>query len=98
MLDTINVLVKLDVTCRVMEVLVLVSNNNNIKITIISFYCVHLDADECLEGISGCNQICMNKHCTESQYTCSCYDGYYLSNDHICIGELVCCSIMINTM
>ena len=96
MLDTLNVIVKSDVTCKVTEVLVLV---NGIKIIIIiSLYCVHLDVDECLEGISGCNQICVNKHCAESQYTCSCYDGYYLSNDHICIGELVCCSIMINTI
>ena len=41
-----------------------------------------LDIDECSEGTSGCSQLCTN---TISSYTCTCDNGYQLTNDnHTC--------------
>ena len=41
-----------------------------------------LDIDECSKGISGCSQLCTN---TIGSYTCTCDNGYQLTNDnHTC--------------
>ena len=40
------------------------------------------DIDECSEGTSGCSQLCTN---TIGNYTCTCDNGYQLTNDdHTC--------------
>ena len=41
-----------------------------------------IDIDECIEGTSGCNQVCSN---TLGSYECSCERGYELDTDnHTC--------------
>ena len=47
--------------------------------------------NECEEGISGCQQICINTNVTNVTnmgYYCNCYSGYHLEEDgHMCEGE-----------
>jgi len=46
-----------------------------------------LDIDECVEGISGCSQVCSN---TDGSFECSCTEGYSLGlNGKICEGACV---------
>lgn len=45
---------------------------------------VHVDVDECKEGISGCQQVCNN---TIGSYYCKCSSGHRLAEDgHTCKG------------
>ena len=47
----------------------------------------HSDIDECSEGTSGCEQVCINN---DGSYSCSCYAEYALApNLHICLGMLM---------
>ena len=49
-----------------------------------NFYSFIIDIDECMEGSSGCSQICMNE---PGDYNCSCLNGYILlDDDHSCEG------------
>ena len=44
-----------------------------------------VDINECSEGISSCNQICIN---SVGGYNCDCYFGFALSSDnHTCQGQ-----------
>ena len=38
-----------------------------------------IDVDECAEGSSGCEQLCIN---TNGSFSCSCYGGYELNSDN----------------
>ena len=50
-----------------------------------------LDIDECIEGISGCGQICKNSN---GSYECSCWSGYNLDPDnHNCSGQCLIINI-----
>ena len=52
----------------------------NANYTIIIDYLI--DIDECSDGTSGCSQLCTN---TIGSYTCTCDNGYQLTNDnHTC--------------
>ena len=72
-----------------------------IFVTVI-FCNLYTDIDECIEGTSGCDQICNN---TVGSYNCSCMTGYQLSSDdHNCndvnectINNGGCEQICINT-
>ena len=63
---------------------------------------LYTDIDECIEGTSGCDQICNN---TVGSYNCRCMTGYQLSSDdHDCddvnectINNGGCEQICINT-
>lgn len=46
-----------------------------------------VDVDECATTNS-CTHTCMN---TRGSYTCSCPEGYRLSDNNACVGELVHC-------
>ena len=52
-----------------------------------------LDTDECSEGTSGCSQICINNN---GSYTCTCHNGYQLSNDNHACTDIDECSIIDN--
>ena len=52
-----------------------------------------LDVDECTDGISGCSQICIN---TNGSYTCTCDNGYQLSNDNHTCNDINECTIIHN--
>ena len=52
-----------------------------------------LDIDECSEGVSGCSQICVN---TIGSYTCSCQNGYKLSNDNHTCTDIDECTVNNN--
>ena len=46
------------------------------------------DIDECLDDNGGCNHTCIN---IVGSYECSCWQGYFLSDDqHTCVGMFVC--------
>ena len=46
--------------------------------------CTVIDTDECVSGEHNCDQNCHNN---EGSYTCTCEDGYTLSNDgKTCVG------------
>ena len=48
----------------------------------------HLDIDECVQGLAGCDHNCTN---TNGSYYCTCMDGYALESDnHTCIGNDCC--------
>lgn len=56
----------------------------------IHLYIMLLDINECVGGMSSCNQECVN---AIGSYNCTCYDGFYLLNDnHTCQGN----SILVN--
>ena len=46
--------------------------------------CSPIDIDECVEGTSGCDHVCINLNGT---YECECYDGYTLYVGHHCQGQ-----------
>jgi len=47
-----------------------------------------LDIDECVDGISGCSQVCSN---TDGSFECSCMEGYSLGSDEkSCEGACIC--------
>ncbi|KAK2152978.1 hypothetical protein NP493_2378g00005 [Ridgeia piscesae] len=51
--------------------------------------CLHID--ECVEGTSGCEQVCEN---TIGSYVCSCVDGYKLNvNNETCLIDIDECSM-----
>ena len=52
-----------------------------------------IDINECSEGVSGCSQLCVN---TIGSYTCSCQDGYELSNDNQTCTDIDECTIKDN--
>ena len=52
------------------------------------FSCTYVDADECEEGISGCQHFCKN---TNGSYNCSCQSGFRLMDRHMCEGEIMIC-------
>ena len=54
----------------------------DLMISICLLSCYDEDIDECSEGTSGCSQLCTN---TIGSYTCTCDNGYQLTNDnHTC--------------
>ena len=49
-----------------------------------------IDIDECIEGTSGCNQLCFN---TLGSYECSCERGYELHSDYHTCTDINECNI-----
>ena len=48
-------------------------------------YCMYADIDECTEGISQCNQLCIN---TIGSFTCDCISGFIIDVDgRTCDGK-----------
>ena len=44
----------------------------------------YIDINECSEGLSSCNQLCIN---TIGSYDCDCYTGFNLKSDNkTCLG------------
>ena len=55
-----------------------------IHITVVFMTCSILDINECFEGLSSCNQLCIN---TIGNYDCDCYAGFNLKSDNrTCLG------------
>ena len=63
----------------------MVSVYSNVKNSNLMLYMYTVDINECSEGLSSCNQICIN---TVEGYNCDCYFGFALSSDnHTCQGQ-----------
>ena len=57
------------------------------------FCFLRLDINECSEGVFGCSQLCTN---TIGSYTCTCHNGYQISNDNHTCTDIDECSINDN--
>ena len=55
--------------------------------------CYDADVDECSEGTSGCSQLCTN---TIGSYTCTCDNGYQLTNDNHTCTDIDECTVNNN--
>ena len=78
---SVNVI--LDIVYQVMDSHVMVSG----KIQLTNYYTRPTDIDECLDSNGRCNHNCTN---TVGSYECSCWQGYFLSDDqHTCVGMYV---------
>ena len=60
---------------------------------LLPFKTIFSDIDECSEGTSGCSQLCTN---TIGSYTCTCDNGYQLTNDNHTCTDIDECTVNNN--
>ena len=57
------------------------------------YFLILSDINECSEGVSDCSHLCTN---SIGSYTCTCHNGYQLTNDNHTCSDIDECSINDN--